>query len=56
MCHNDDSLFATLDCEGDENYYHHYANWGTQNGGLENIEIAPKFIWNCFFPGLKAQA
>lgn len=26
VCHNDDILFATLDCEDDENYYHHYPN------------------------------
>lgn len=56
MCHNDDILFATLDCENDEKYYHHYPNWGTQNGDLEKIKIAPKLTWNFSFSGLKVQA
>lgn len=52
-CHNDDILFATLDCENDENYYHHYLNWGTQKGDWENIETAPKFTRSCSSQGLK---
>lgn len=56
MCHNDDILFATLDCENDEKHYHHYPNWGTQNGDLEKIKIAPKLTWNFSFSGLKVQA
>lgn len=42
-------LFATLDCKNDENYYHLYTNWGTQNGDLKNLEIATKFTWSFFF-------